>query len=433
MMMKLKAGVIFFLLGWVFLLPITSFSQTISVSSPDKRIEVKCHIGNGSATYEVLFKNKTVIRPSHLGSLINQEAFGQVYYALGDSVKDIGGAKTTDVSWKPLYGEVSEITDHYNQIAIPLVQMHPPIYVCYLVLRVYNDGMAFRYNFPEQDNLKQFTITDELTEFNFAKDYTAWWMKDDGGIYEQIFQRSPLSTVKDIFTPVTLSDGDSLFLAVHEAALIDYAAMSLLQSATDSLSLKCDLAPWPDGTKVKTFAPRNTPWRYVLISDKLSDIVESKMILNLNDPCRYEDVSWIKPQKFTGIFWGMHTRKWTWKEGPLHGATTAHAKSYIDFTAAHHMDGLLMEGWNKGWETWAVGDSSVQDFTQACPDLDLAEVVAYAKKKGVSIIGHHETGGNIPLYESQMTAAFKYYSQLGIHSVKTGYSGTMIPRGTDRH
>jgi alpha-glucosidase len=433
MIMKRKAKVFAVLLGWALLWSFASFSQSVSVFSPDKRIEVKCHVGNGSATYEMLFMNRVVIRPSGLGFLIGQQNPGQVYYALGDSVKDIGGAKTTDISWKPIYGEVSEITDHYNHIEIPLVQMHPPVYVCYLVLRVYNDGMAFRYNFPEQDKLKQFSINDELTEFNFAKDYTAWWMKDDGGIYEQVFQKSSLSKVKDIFTPVTLADEDSLFMAVNEAAMVDYAAMSLVRSSMDSLSLKCDLAPWPDGTKVKSSAPCNTPWRYILISDKLSDIVESKIILNLNEPCRYKDVSWIKPQKFTGIFWAMHTRQWTWKEGPLHGATTAHAKSYIDFAAAHHIDGLLMEGWNKGWETWAVGDSSVQDFTKACPDLDLAEVVAYAKKKGVNIIGHHETGGNIPLYESQMSAAFKYYSHLGIHSVKTGYSGTMIPRGTNRH
>jgi alpha-glucosidase len=421
------------ILWLAFILPVTGYAQNISVYSPDKRLEVKFNVINGLATYEVFFKNKAIIRPSRVGFLINKQSLSEVLYAFGDSVSHINVPKTTDNTWKPLFGESSVIEDHYNQIEIPLIQLKSPTYVYYIIIKVYNEGIAFRYNFPEQEYLKQFTITDELTEFNFANDYNTWWIKDDGSYYEQIFQKTALSKVNKIYTPVTITGCDSLFLAIHQAALIDYAAMSLVRAENDPLSLKCDLSPWPDGSKVKTSAPRNTPWRYVLISDKLSDIVESRIILNLNDPCRYDDVSWIKPQKFNGIFWGMHTRRWTWKEGPLHGATTAHAKKYIDFAASHHIDAMLMEGWNKGWETWMAGDSSVQNYTKACDDLDMQQVVFYAKQKGVEIIGHHETGANIPMYESQMSNAFRYYSQLGIHSVKTGYAGTMIPRDWNRH
>ncbi|MEI6124368.1 MAG: glycoside hydrolase family 97 catalytic domain-containing protein [Bacteroidota bacterium] len=416
--------VVFFLM-----IPFALFSQVATVSSPDQRLLVKFDLHDSVPVYQVYYKNKQLLRPSQLGFLLNSQTIATAKYHLDGNIT----SQTISETWKPLYGQFSEIKNQANQLQIHLVQNNRPFYRFSIIIRVYNEGFAFRYYFPEQPNLKQFTITDELTEFNFAKDYTAWWMKDDGGIYEQLFQRTPLSKVKNIFTPITLTDGDSLFMAVHQAALIDYAGMSLVRSAKDSLRLKCDLAPWPDGAKVKTWAPRYTPWRYVLIANQLSDLVESQMILNLNDSCTYKEVSWIKPQKFTGIFWAMHTRQWTWADGPLHGATTAHAKSYIEFAAAHHIDALLMEGWNRGWETWAVGDSSVQDFTQAYPDLNLAEVVAYGKQKGVEIIGHHETGGNIPLYENQMSAAFKYYSSLGIHSVKTGYSGTMIPRGMNRH
>ncbi len=417
---------IILLLFW--LLPQIVLSQNYVVSSPDKALVVKFGLSSGAPYYEVYYKNKQLLRPSQMGFLLNQQTVSEAKYTIGGNPI----MKTIDETWKPLYGQFSEIKNEANQLEIALVQKDFPFYRFDVIIRVYNEGFAFRYRFPQQENLQKFTIADELTEFNFVKNLSAWWMADDGGIYEQVFKKTPLSHVKNIFTPVTLSD-DSLYVAIHEAALTDYAAMALVRSAKDSLSLKCNLAPWPDGIKVKTSAPRYTPWRYMLVTDKLSTLVESQMILNLNDTCAYKDVSWIKPMKFVGIFWAMHTRKWTWASGPNHGANTEHAKSYIDFAAAHRIGGLLMEGWNRGWETWAVSDSSVQDFTKAYPDLNLKEVVDYGKQKGVEIMGHHETGGNIPLYESQMSAAFKYYHAMGIPAVKTGYSGTMIPRGTNRH
>ena len=208
--------------------------------------------------------------------------------------------------------------------------------------------------------------------------------------------------------------------------------MTLAKDEDDSLQLNCALVPWPDGIKVKGETSFRSPWRTIMIADNAARLPESHLIENLNEPNKIDDISWIKPMKYVGIWWGMHINKYTWHRGPFHGATTAHAKKYVDFASAHHIPGLLIEGWNVGWESWLSG-KNVQNYTLPYKDFDLRYVVDYARSKGVNIIGHHESGGNVPQYESQMKAAFAFYKNLGIHAVKTGYAGKMYPQGQHHH
>jgi len=401
--------------------------QTYEIYSPDKNIKLIFSTKNSTLYYKVLFKNKEVIKPSELGFTIKGiEKLNNNFIISNvetDSINEI---------WKPIYGQFNKIVNKATVLKVNLKSIDNQEISFEIIFRAYNEGIAFRYTFPKQDNLNYFEITDELTRFNFAEKFFCWSIPNDGSYYEQIFTKKLLSEIKNVNTPLTI-EGDDIFMVIHEASLVNYSSMSLISEKKENISLKCDLAPWSDGVKVKATTPFITPWRYILISDNIKNIMESSMVYNLNDPNKEDDISFIKPLKFVGIFWGMHTRNQTWFYGSKHGATTENAKKYIDFASKNHIEGILIEGWNKGWETWQYADTSVQNYTQPYPDFDIREVVKYARSKGIEIIGHHETGGNIPMYEKQMDSAFKYYNSMGIHYVKTGYAGEIIPKGVHRH
>jgi len=285
---------------------------------------------------------------------------------------------------------------------------------------------------PQQPHLTQFEMTSEDTEFVLAGDHKTWWIPADYDSYESLYRETPLAQIDAVNTPVTMRTNNGLFLSIHEAALTNYAGMTLQKSPSKPHTLVSELVPWADGIKVKGATPFKSPWRTIQVASSAAALIESDLIENLNLPSVITDTSWIKPMKYVGIWWGMHMRQYTWQAGPKHGATTENTKRYIDFASQHNIGGVLVEGWNKGWETWHTG-LNVQNFTQSYADFDLAEIVAYGAKHNVALIGHHETGGNIPMYEQQLEAAFKLYHQVGVHAIKTGYAGNIVPEGEHHH
>jgi alpha-glucosidase len=262
-------------------------------------------------------------------------------------------------------------------------------------------------------------------------DHDAWWTPADFDSYEHLFTEGRLHEIRAANTPVTMKTHDGFYLSIHEADLTDYAGMTLSRVGGQTLGFVSSLVPWPDGSRVKGTTPFKTPWRTIQVATWPGGLVESSLILNLNEPCKIEDTSWIKPMKYVGIWWGMHIGKYTWHTGERHGATTENAMRYIDFAAGHGIPAVLIEGWNTGWDRW--GQEGAYDYVTPYPDFDLGQVVKYARDKGIAIIGHHETGGDVIGYEKQIDAAFKLYKDLGVPAVKTGYAGTIRPRGYHHH
>jgi alpha-glucosidase len=428
----------------------TASSQEI-VRSPDGRLALTFTLTDGTPTYAVTFTNKPAILPSVLGFDLRDGSMKSDFRLL-DTQRAV-----EDDTWTQPWGEQRTIRNHYNELTVHLQQTGNPGRELRIVFRVFDDAIAFRYEWPEQAALKNFDIMDELTDFVLPSDPVALWQPAfRPQASEQLYARTRLSEllrqtrlpfgdstagdnpkrdpVKAVSTPLTLQTDDGLYLVIHEADLTDYAAMEL--QPEDNNTLKCDLAPWSDGTRVKTSAPSVSPWRYVMISDQLSDIVENTcaISLNLNPPSRLADTSWIKPGKFVGIWWGMHLGKYTWnpsKPGEQStdglGATTENARRYIDFAAKYGFSAVLVEGWNKGWARDWVAHAAEFSFTEPNPQFDLPGLAEYAHEKGVDLISHHETGAVITNYEAQMEAAFAQCERLGIHHVKTGYVG-MEPR-----
>lgn len=410
----------------------------LSASSPDGRIQIAFLLNDGAPAYRVDCDGREVIRTSPLGfvledlkpaiaSFIEKRRWQMTHgFEMVDAAR-----KTVDETWKPVWGTASDIRNHGNELTVRLRQTNEPYHEMNIVFRAFDDGVAFRYVLPAQSNLQQIAVVSEETKFRFSGNHTAWWHPVDYNGDEKKYNTTPLSDIQAFNTPVTMKTGDGLYLSLHEAALLDYASMTLGPVAGEPFTLRCDLVPWPDGLKVKTSVPLTTPWRTIQIADRAGGLVESHLIENLNEPCKITDTSWIEPMKYMGIWWGMHIGTETWNAGPTHGATTDNARRYIDFAAANGIRGLLIEGWNKGWETWFHGDGF--SFTEPYPDFDLEAVAAYAQEKGVALIGHQETGGNIPAYEAEMEAAFAQYERLGVHAVKTGYAGEIIPKGQHHH
>ena len=316
--------------------------------------------------------------------------------------------------------------------------------------RIFKDGIGFRYIFPKQNNLQHFIIKDELTEFHLSSDHKAFWIPGDFDTNEYMYNTTKLSEVnafkaasreKDIAvtslisnssvqTPLMLKSEDGIYINIHEAALLNYPAMNLNLDKTN-FTLTSKLVPDPVGNKAYLKAPFNTPWRTIIISNKAKNILASKTILNLNEPAKLEKTDWIKPQKYMGVWWEMHIGKATWqKEGGKHGATTENTKKYLDFAAAHHFDGVLVEGWNKGWEEW-FGNwrEDVFDFVSPYEDYDINYLSKYANEKGIKLIMHHETSGAATSYERRFDTAFRFMQQHDINTLKTGYVGKIIPRG----
>lgn len=398
--------------------------DTAQITSPDHAIELKFSCVDGQPQYGVVYQGDTIISPSALGfELKDAEPLKD-----GFTILDVIYGQH-DAQWEQPWGENKTIRDHHNEMVVRLQQDAPQGRLLNIIFRAFNDGVAFRYEFPQQANLDSFIIMDELTEFRIQGDPKTWWIDADFDSYEKLYKSTPLSEAKWVATPVTMQMESQCHISLHEAALTDYADMTLKQSAPSTY--KAELAPWANGDKVRLSAPAKTPWRTIQISPSAAKLVESTMILNLNEPSRIEDTSWIKPMKYIGIWWGMHLGTETWYAGPRHGANTKNALEHIDFAAANNIQGVVFEGWNAGWENW--GGKDAFDHITPAKDFDLKKVAAYAKEKDVMVIGHHETGGDIPAYEHYMEAAFQQCRELGIHAVKTGYAGGIYPRGEHHH
>jgi alpha-glucosidase len=391
--------------------------DSVKILSPDELNQVTFQLIDGAPFYQLSRNGQVLIEPSRMGFILRNEQPLSTHFRILKTEK-----RNFQETWEQVWGEEKLILNHYNEMRIELVEDQPNPRKLYLIFRMYNDGLGFRYEIPEQDHLHDFQIMDELTEFVLAEDYEVWWIPVyKYHRYEYLFQKSPASQIDTVHTPLTMKTPSGIYLSIHEANLTDYAAMTLLGSQNQVL--KCDLIPWSDGVKVKTTAPMQTPWRTIQIAEQAGDLIQSHLILNLNEPNRIQDVSWIKPGKYVGIWWGMHLGTYTWGSGPKHGATTANAKKYIDFAAKNGFYGVLIEGWNVDWDGTWWENGEIFNFTKPHPDYDIVEVTRYAATNGVKIIGHHETGAHIGNYEQQLEAAFKYFKEFGIDAIKTGYVG----------
>lgn len=429
--------------------------QVISFHSPDGAIELNLNYGdNGDLVYRLSYKGKKVIEPSGLGFKLKTPSLLLNRFNLSGI-----DSSAVDETWQPVWGEQSSIRNHYKQISLRLTDRSGSGVLLNIVFRVFNDGLGFRYEFPKQDSLNHFIVADELTEMAVSGDHKAFWIPGDYDTNEFTYYTTKLSEVdatgggaaqeihaktfydkNAVQTPLMMKTADGLYINIHEAALVNYPVMQLILDKP-SLTFRTQLVPDAVGNKAYLQAPAKTPWRTILVSDKAPDILLSRMILNLNEPSVIKDPSWIKPQKFVGVWWEMHVGKSSWDYSGSqvgsqqatkvpHGANTANVKRYIDFAAKHGIDGVLVEGWNAGWEDWFGNwKEDVFDFVTPYPDFDVQELAAYAKAKGVSIIMHHETSASVTNYERYMDTAYRFMKKFGYNSVKSGYVGRIIPRG----
>jgi alpha-glucosidase len=391
--------------------------QLHTVTSPGSVNTITFELVDGVPMYRVDRLNRPVVHPSRLGFEIQ----GQRPLDHGFRIADVS-TTTFDETWEQPWGEQRLIRNNYNELKVTLRETAANPRTLVIVFRAYDDGIGFRYEFPSQPNLKDFVITDEKTQFSLTGNHTTWsidayqWNR-----FEYFYEERMLSELDTVHTPLTMKTADDLYLSFHEAALVDYSTMTL--ETVGANTLKANLMPWADGTLVKAKTPFVSPWRTIQISDTPGGLITSYLILNLNEPSKIADVSYIKPAKYVGIWWEMHLDKATWGSGDKHGATTENAKRYIDFAAANGFPHVLVEGWNLGWEGDWYRDGAVFSFTEPYPDFDLEGVVAYAKERGVKLMGHHETSATILHYEEQMEAAFALYQRLGVTAVKMGYVG----------
>lgn len=434
------------------------FAQSIVASASMDKMKLEFIMDSGKPVYAVYYDGKPVIKNSAMGfKFADDSAFTSGFKVTSTQIK------TVDSTWNPVWGEVNHIRNHYQELTVHLAKQDP-YKVLDIVFRVFSDGVGFRYVFPKQPNLKYLIITDELTEFAMAGDHKTFWIPGDYDTNEYPYTTSKLSAVDNremvknstdiavrvapdphaVQTPLMMKTADGLYINIHEAGLIDFPAMQL-HVDNSSYKLTASLVPDDVGNKAYVHAPFHSPWRTIIISDKAVDILASKLILNLNDPSRVENTSWIKPMKFIGVWWALQTGKNTWTysdypdslsaDGKLipsgkHGGTTANVKRYIDFASANGIPGVLVEGWNTGWEGWFGNwKENVFSFVTPYPDFDIDYLTKYAASKGVTIIMHNETSGSATDYERQMDTAYKFMNKYGYTSVKTGYVGRIIPRG----
>ena len=432
------------------------------ITSPSGIVKVDFELtGNGVPTYSVAYKDRPVVTPSTLGLELN----GQSNLMNGFEVVKTS-TSTFDETWQPVWGEVKDIRNHYNEL---LVELHQPATDRYMNIRfrVYDEGMGLRYEFPTQKNLIYFVIKEEHTQFAMTGDHTAWWIPGDYDTQEYDYTESRLSEIRGLLekaytsnlsqtmfsntgvqTSLQMKTDDGLYINLHEAALVDYSCMHL-NLDDKNMVFESWLTPDAQGNKGYLQAPCHTPWRTVMVSDDARDILASKLILNLNEPCKLEDTSWIKPVKYVGVWWEMITGKSAWsytndlpsvkldeidytkvKPHGNHGANNENVRRYIDFAAQHGFDQVLVEGWNIGWEDW-FGNSKdyVFDFVTPYPDFDIKALNEYAHNKGVRLMMHHETSASIRNYERHLRDAYELMEKYGYNSVKSGYVGNIIPRG----
>lgn len=431
------------------------------LKSPNGNFKLNFELKDGVPVYELDYKNKPVIKKSRLGLELNDDQ-----PLMNGFVEEGVKTSTFDETWKPVWGEVKEIRNHYNEMAVTLKQPSTDREMV-LRFRLFNDGLGFRYEFPQQKNLNYFVIGEEKTQFAMAGDHNAFWVPGDYDTQEYNIQKTKLSDIRErmpqavtpncsqktfsetgVQTPLMMKSDDGLYINLHEAALIDYSCMSL-DLDDKNMIFESHLTPDAQGNKGYIQTPAQTPWRTVIVSDKAPEILESKLVLNLNEPTKYEDTSWIKPIKYIGVWWEMITGKGSWaytddvysvklgetdfsktKPNGKHSANTEKVKRYIDFAAEHGFDAVLVEGWNEGWEDW-FGKSKdyVFDFVTPYPDFDLEGIRDYAKSKGIKLQMHHETSGSVRNYERHMDKAYQFMVDNNYNSVKSGYVGNIIPRG----
>jgi len=436
-------------------------ANAVEVKSPDGKVAVDFDVKNGVPTYSMTFDGKTVINPSTLGlELVNAND-------LMDGFKIVGSETSAfDETWQPVWGETKDIRNHYNELLVKLRQTSTDRFMN-LRFRVYDDGMGFRYEFPQQKNLVYFVVKDEHSQFAMNGDHTAWWIPGDYDTQEYDYTESRLSDIRRLMegaitdnasqtqfsptgvqTSLQMKTDDGLYINLHEAALVDYSCMHL-NLDDKNMVFESWLTPDAQGNKGHLQAPAKTPWRTVIVSDDARDMLSSNLILNLNEPCAYTDTSWIKPVKYVGVWWEMigGGKQWSYtfdlpsvkletldysqtKPHGQHPANNENVKKYIDFAAEHGVDQVLVEGWNIGWEDW-FGNSKdyVFDFQTPYPDFDIKMLNDYAHSKGVRLMMHHETSGSVRNYERHMEAAYDLMDKYGYNSVKSGYVGNMIPRG----
>ncbi len=404
----------------------------LRVASPDRRNTVFVEVRDGNLYYSLQRDGRPVILPSRLGFEFRGAR------ALGDSLRLVNSTRNTvDNTWTQPWGEVARVRDHHNELKVSVAETAAPGRRFDVVFRAFNDGIGFRYEVPAQPALGEFVITEELTQFTFADDARAWYIPSNVPRLdrsEMLYASSPVSVIDSIQTPLTMETRDGkTFIVIHEANLVDYARMNLAGRPSENRTLRAALAPLSGGDKVRGRTPFNTPWRTIQLADRAGDLAPSVLGLNLNPPNVLSDVSWIKPMKYVGIWWGMHINTMTWSSGPKHGATTANTRRYIDFAAANGIGGVLVEGWNTGWDGDWIQNRNAFSFTQAYPDYDLRGLAAYAKQKGVKLIAHNETSGGIQNYERQMEEAFALYQSLGIDAIKSGYVTDTTAEGHSHH
>nr|WP_256215389.1 glycoside hydrolase family 97 protein [Sphingobium sp. AP50] len=389
----------------------------VTAASPDGSIVLTVSTDNDSRpTWSLSRKGKLLIAPSKLGFILTDGLNMVRGFSIAGSDKGQGNDR-----WEQPWGERRFVTDRYNEVTVRFRQSDVQgARLMNVHFRLFDDGVGFRYELPQQPSLKTMRIADETTEFDVASKGTAWWIPGgEWNRYEQVYQKTPIDAVSTAHTPITMRLDDGTHLSFHEAALVDYSAYWLKRASGQTF--RTTLSPSSQGARVIRDLPFNTPWRTIRIADSAAGLVENDLELNLNEPNKLGDVSWFQPAKYIGIWWGMIRGDWTWAEGPKHGATTIRTKQYIDFAAQHGFRGVLVEGWDKGWNGDWFGHGDEFSYTQSTPDFDLPGLAAYAKKKGVHLIGHHETGGNIANYEAQLDDAMKLYGGLGVDVVKTGY------------
>jgi len=449
---------------YLLLLLLTGYQATAQNATPltahlDKVKLTFALNAEGRPTYAVTYGTKSVVNTSRLGLVFqDKQGFDGPLVLAGSEVKDV------DETWQPVWGEVKSIRNHYQQLTVHLRQPAAPGRRVDVVFRVFADGVGFRYEMPRQLALGNFVVLDELTEFALPADHQAFWIPGDYDTNEYLYTKSRLSAVDNsaqvkgsgeiavrsapdaqaVATPLMLKADNGLYVNIHEAAQVDYPAMQLhVDRASHRLTAR--LVPDAVGSKAFLHAPARTPWRTIIVSNKAPEILASKLILNLNEPSKLTNTDWIKPMKFVGVWWEMQVGKSDWKyaesidtldaQGHLiptgrHGANTANVKRYIDFAAAHQIPGVLVEGWNVGWEDWFGNwKERVFDFVTPYPDFNVPEISSYAKSKGVQMVMHNETSGAATNYEQHLDTAYQFMNKYGYPSVKTGYVGRIIPRG----
>lgn len=423
---KVMRGVL--LLSWLTYSGVAHAADVLT--SPDGRLRVTVGVKGGKPFYAVCRDGKPVVNTSYLGFTLDDGDFCNDFKVMGRT------RNSKDETWTQPWGEDRVVRNHYNELKVKLQQGGKKKRLLNIVFRAFDDGVGFRYEFPQQQNLVDFRIMEEKTQIAMPTDAEAWTEPTNGTVYyEAVWTKDLLSRKDTVNTPITIEVGDSLFMALHEANLTDYASLNYTPRHLPgaAVTLVAALTPWQNGVKVYAKAPFVSPWRTIIIASKPGDLITSKLMLNLNEPCRIKDTSWIETGKYVGIWWGMHMKDYTWAQGPQHGATTSNTKRYIDFAAKHGLKAVLVEGWNYGWDGDWTKDGDKFSFTKPYPDYDLEGLQKYALSKGVRLVAHNETGGAAKNYENQLDSAFALYERLGIRAIKTGYVNRLMDGKEDQH